>query len=88
MASRRRTFELPKSSPDAGLAEWTSRIKAIQQEVDQDEEAEQRRLQEEIERSRVERAKRRSALTVSADLCESSCILALFRCGIDHVFVH
>ncbi|HEV7737961.1 MAG TPA: hypothetical protein VGO47_11395 [Chlamydiales bacterium] len=34
----------------------------IQQEVDRDEEVEQRRLQEEIERLRMERAKRRSAL--------------------------
>ncbi|KIJ49349.1 hypothetical protein M422DRAFT_246441 [Sphaerobolus stellatus SS14] len=68
MASRRRTFELPKSTPDEGLVEWASKIKAIQQEVDEDEEAERRRLQEEIERSRMERARRRSALTVSSDM--------------------
>lgn len=67
MASRRRTFDLPKSSPDAGLAEWTSKIKAIQQEVDRDEEVEQRRLQEEIAQSRLERARRRNTATGSID---------------------
>ncbi|KAF8586696.1 hypothetical protein K439DRAFT_1659511 [Ramaria rubella] len=66
-ASRRRTFDLPKSSPDAGLAEWTSKIKAIQQEVDRDEETESRRLQEEIAQSRLDRAKRRNTGTGSID---------------------
>ncbi|KAF8515440.1 hypothetical protein JB92DRAFT_2914786 [Gautieria morchelliformis] len=66
-ASHRRTFDLPKSSPDAGLAEWTSKIKAIQQEVDRDEEAEQRRLQEEIAKSRLDRARRRNTATGSID---------------------
>ncbi|KAF8507457.1 hypothetical protein BU17DRAFT_25889, partial [Hysterangium stoloniferum] len=57
-ATRRRTFDLPKSGSDADLTEWTSKVRAIQQELDQDGEAEQRRLQEEIEKSRLERAKR------------------------------
>lgn len=54
--SRRKTYEFPK--PDANLAEWTSKIKALQREVDQDEELEQRRLEEEIRASRIARARR------------------------------
>ncbi|KLO19554.1 hypothetical protein SCHPADRAFT_935342 [Schizopora paradoxa] len=54
--SRRRTYEFPK--PDADLAEWTTKIKALQREVDQDEELEQRRLEEEIRASRIARARR------------------------------
>ena len=77
--TRRRTFDLPKSSPDAGLAEWTSRIKAIQQQVDRDEEAEQRRLQDEITRSRMERAKRRNTATGSIDWSVSGSCRA-FEC--------
>jgi hypothetical protein len=40
---RRRTMEVPKV--EAGLAEWTSKIKAMQRQVDADEEAEQKRLE-------------------------------------------
>ena len=53
---RRRTYDIPK--PDANLAEWTNRIKALQREVDEDEELEQRRLEEEIRASRIARARR------------------------------
>ena len=54
-STRRKTFELPK---DEGLAEWTSKIKAMQRQVDADEEAEQKRLEEEIAASRLARQRR------------------------------
>jgi len=54
----RRSFDLPK--PDTGLAEWTSKIKAIQRQVDADEENEQKRLEEEIAAARQARLRRRS----------------------------
>ncbi|KAL0956471.1 hypothetical protein HGRIS_002617 [Hohenbuehelia grisea] len=52
----RRSFQVPK--PEAGLAEWTSKIKALQRQVDADEEDEQRRLEEEIAASRMARLRR------------------------------
>ncbi|KAF9222681.1 hypothetical protein BS17DRAFT_755785 [Gyrodon lividus] len=58
-------FDLPpapvyttSSTTDSGLAEWTSRIKAMQRQVDADDEAEQRRLEEEIVRARLARTRR------------------------------
>jgi hypothetical protein len=54
--SRRATFDLPK--PETGLAEWTSKIKALQRQVDADEEAEQKRLEEEIASARRARLRR------------------------------
>ncbi|KAH0827451.1 hypothetical protein J3R83DRAFT_4139 [Lanmaoa asiatica] len=59
-------FDLPSapahsnSTPatDTGLAEWTNRIKAMQRQVDADDEAEQRRLEEEITRARLARMRR------------------------------
>ncbi len=67
--SRRKTFEFPK--PEADLAEWTTRIKALQREVDQDEELEQRRLEEEIRASRIARARRSGGRFEGADgTCE------------------
>ncbi|TCD60969.1 hypothetical protein EIP91_009250 [Steccherinum ochraceum] len=56
-AGRRRTIEVP-SKPESGLAEWTSKIKALQRQVDEDEEAEHRRLEEEITASRLARLRR------------------------------
>ena len=71
-AARRRTYDIPKSD-SVGLAEWTSKIKALQRQVDEDEEAETRRLEEEIMVSRMSRM-RRSTLQprpLSHDPCES-----------------
>lgn len=58
-------FDLPSApghstltAPDTGLAEWTSKIKAMQRQVDADDEAEQRRLEEEIVRARLARTRR------------------------------
>jgi hypothetical protein len=60
--------------PEAGLAEWTSKIKAMQQQVDADEEAEQRRLAEEIAASRLARLRRsrvgQTSRPNSMDLCK------------------
>ncbi|KIY67156.1 hypothetical protein CYLTODRAFT_422772 [Cylindrobasidium torrendii FP15055 ss-10] len=43
---------------DEGLVEWASRIKAMQDQVDADEEAEQKKLEEEIAASRLARQRR------------------------------
>ena len=37
--ARRRTTPGTPSKPETGLAEWTSRIKAMQRQVDEDEES-------------------------------------------------
>jgi hypothetical protein len=58
------SFDLPKAD-SSGLAEWTSRIKAIQAQVDADEEAEQRRLEQEIAASRAKRMSRRQSQGIS-----------------------
>ncbi|KAG8213638.1 hypothetical protein J3R82DRAFT_10327 [Butyriboletus roseoflavus] len=46
------------TATDTGLAEWTNKIKAMQRQVDADDEAEQRRLEEEITRARLARMRR------------------------------
>lgn len=57
--------------PEVGLAEWTSKIKAMQREVDADEEAEQRKLEEEIRVSRLARSRRSfGANDAALDICE------------------
>jgi hypothetical protein len=66
------------SKPDAGLAEWTSKIKAMQRQVDADEELEQKRLTEEIAASRLARLRRSRGVGYggrfnSVDICESVC---------------
>ncbi|KAG9123207.1 hypothetical protein FRC07_000108 [Ceratobasidium sp. 392] len=65
--SRRRTYDY-SHQPEQGLQEWASRIKSIQAEVDRDEEAEQKRLEEEIAASRLARAQRREAKRRSSGL--------------------
>jgi len=66
-SSRSRSIDLPK--PDTGLAEWTSKIKAMQRQVDADDEAEQRKLEEEIAASRLARMRRsQGSKTSSLDL--------------------
>ncbi|KAK2463183.1 hypothetical protein APHAL10511_004838 [Amanita phalloides] len=66
---RSRTHDTSK--PEADLAEWTSRIKALQRQVDADDEAEQRRLEEEIAAARKARL-RRSRASESAMNVDSS----------------
>lgn len=74
IAARRRTVEIP-SKPEAGLAEWTSKIKAMQRQVDEDEEAETRRLEEEIAASRLARMRRSTGRGTSTDLCMSPSLI-------------
>ncbi|KAF8893984.1 hypothetical protein BD779DRAFT_1467564 [Infundibulicybe gibba] len=65
LAAQMEPFSSPSRSrssvptkPEPGLAEWTSKIKAMQRQVDADEEAEQKRLEEEIAASRLARIRR------------------------------
>ncbi|TFY83008.1 hypothetical protein EWM64_g1001 [Hericium alpestre] len=51
-----RSFTIPK--PENGLAEWTQKIKALQRQVDADDEEEHRRLEQEIAASRLARVRR------------------------------
>jgi len=53
------------TGPDP-LAEWSQKIKHLQQQVDEDGLQEQARLEAEIAKSRMERANRRSTLTGNA----------------------
>ncbi len=81
----RRSFDLPK--PDTGLAEWTSKIKAIQRQVDADEENEQKRLEEEIAAARQARLRRSRGAggdnrADSLDLCMHFCV-HLMACVVD-----
>ncbi|KAL4074202.1 hypothetical protein J3A83DRAFT_2696450 [Scleroderma citrinum] len=46
------------STTDSALAEWANKIRAMQRQVDTDEETEQRRLEEEIVRARLARQRR------------------------------
>lgn len=66
--SRRRTIDVDASGSSASdsLAEWSQKIKSLQQQVDEDGLQEQARLEAEIAKSRMERARRRSTLTGNA----------------------
>ncbi|RXW21650.1 hypothetical protein EST38_g4215 [Candolleomyces aberdarensis] len=69
--SSRRSVDFPK--PETDLAEWTSKIKALQRQVDADEENEQRRLEEEIaaaRQARLRRSSRAGRPNDSVDLCK------------------
>src|SRR5258708_5870974 len=65
---RYRDMELPASPSsrqfstrkpgEPGLAEWAQKIRALQRQVDQDEEEEHRRLEQEIATSRLARVRR------------------------------
>ena len=50
-------------TPESGLAEWTSKIRTLQNLVDSDEAAERTRLELEIAQSREERARRKQAIS-------------------------
>ncbi|KAJ3525898.1 hypothetical protein NM688_g8332 [Phlebia brevispora] len=75
-ASRRRTLDVP-AKPESGLAEWTSKIKELQRQVDADEEAETKRLEEEIAASRMARMRRSSGRGSSTDLSKTDVAAAL-----------
>ncbi|KAI0675065.1 hypothetical protein C8Q78DRAFT_965332 [Trametes maxima] len=73
-SAARRSLSIPPK-PDANLAEWTSKIKEMQRQVDDDEEAETRRLEAEIAASRQARLRRSTGLASrsgSVDLREST----------------
>src|ERR1700731_2902062 len=56
--TRRSTMATDFQKADVALAEWTNKIKAIQAQVDADEEVEQKRFEEEIAASRLARLRR------------------------------
>jgi hypothetical protein len=62
---RRRTLDSVPQGSDSP-AEWSQKIKTLQQQVDDDLMQEQARLEADIARSRLERANRRSVLTGNA----------------------
>jgi hypothetical protein len=77
-SSSARTRSIP--DPDEDLANWASRIKAMQEQNEADDQAEQRKLEEEIANSRMKRL-RRSQMYASRsgtpDLCTSNTKLVL-----------
>ncbi|KAI0743870.1 hypothetical protein C8Q80DRAFT_1107264 [Daedaleopsis nitida] len=78
-AARRSTLSIPPKA-DASLAEWTSKIKTLQKQVDDDEEAETKRLEMEIAASRQARMRRSTNLgsrTNSVDLSQSGIAAAI-----------
>lgn len=54
----RRSVDISKPDPETGVAEWASKIKAMQKQVDADDEAEQTKLEAEIAASRLARKRR------------------------------
>ncbi|KAM5531859.1 hypothetical protein V8D89_014489 [Ganoderma adspersum] len=77
---RRSTLSIP-AKPDASLAEWTSKIKAMQKQVDDDEEAETRRLEAEISASRQARMRRSTNMGSRTNSVEftSSAVAAVIK---------
>jgi hypothetical protein len=81
------TSDLPK--PETDLAEWTNKIKALQKQVDADEEAQQKRLEDEIVAARQARLRRRSGLDSeghvnSLDMCMSTGLYAALCTKLTH----
>ncbi|KAG6845915.1 hypothetical protein H0H87_000721 [Tephrocybe sp. NHM501043] len=62
LVSSRSSGDAIEGTSDVGLAEWSSKIKAMQRQVDADEEAEQTRLEQEIAASRLARKRRSQGL--------------------------
>jgi len=82
------SFNPDLSKPETDLAEWTSKIKALQKQVDADEEAEQKRLEDEIVAARQARLRRRSGMDTesrfnSLEICMSPTNLHGIRHEID-----
>lgn len=78
----RRSFDFIKPDSEDSLADWSQKIRSLQQQVDEEASNEQRRLEDEIQRSRLERARRRSTLTGNARVdqgkyCQTDLIEAL-----------
>lgn len=77
------------SKPETDLAEWTSKIKALQKQVDADEEAEQKRLEDEIVAARRARLRRRSGMdTESHANSLNICMSQILWVDIMHKLIH
>jgi hypothetical protein len=50
-----------RKTGEPGLAEWAQKIRALQRQVDEDEEEEHRKLEQEIAASRLARVRRSAA---------------------------
>src|ERR1700678_735619 len=72
------------SKPETDLAEWTSKIKALQKQVDADEEAEQKRLEDEIVAARQARLRRRSGMGTESQVNSLDICTSLIPMGIMH----
>jgi hypothetical protein len=72
------------------LAEWSQKIRNLQQQVNEDGLQEQARLEAEIAKSRMERANRRSTLTGNAriDQGEAFAMLSAHGSGISDSLFH
>lgn len=69
---------------EPGLAEWAQKIRALQRQVDQDEEEEHRKLEQEIAASRLARVRRstghgRASFDPSAGMLFPSSVSALHQ---------
>lgn len=83
-ASKSQHHAMDVSSPGSSLAEWSQKIKDLQQQVDRDGLQEQERLEAEIARSRMERARRRSTLTGNARIDQGELpVIAPMRRNVD-----
>lgn len=67
---------------EPGLAEWAQKIRALQRQVDADEEEEHRKLEQEINASRLARV-RRSAGYSRVSLDPTACTPFLTHIGLD-----
>lgn len=83
LSKRFTSFDLPKAT-DAGFSQWATKVRAIQDEVDRDAEDEERRLREEIESSRLERARRRNTASVDWTKNASTAISSLQKSSGEH----
>lgn len=77
----RRSVDYPK--PESDLAEWATKIKALQRQVDADEEAEQKRLEAEIVAARQARLRRSRqfsgrGLNLEASPCKFNPLTAIY----------
>lgn len=54
--TRPKSFDIPRAEDD--LASWASRIRDMQRQMDEDDQAEQRKLEEEVAQSRLKRLRR------------------------------
>jgi hypothetical protein len=68
---------MDSTTESGSLAEWSQKIKNLQQQVNEDGLQEQARLEAEIARSRMERANRRSTLSGNARIDQGKAFVML-----------